>query len=39
MELAGNRPCPVNRWVYGLVKRMEQERLAPGLERLQELVE
>lgn len=29
LELAGSRPCPVNRWIYDLVKRMERERLTP----------
>jgi 2-dehydropantoate 2-reductase len=29
-------PCTLNRQVHELVKRMERERLAPGLDRLQE---
>jgi 2-dehydropantoate 2-reductase len=29
IELAGDRPCPLNRRVYDLVRRMERERLAP----------
>jgi 2-dehydropantoate 2-reductase len=37
IELAGSRPCPLNRRVYALVKRMERERIPPGLERLDEL--
>jgi 2-dehydropantoate 2-reductase len=31
IDLAGRRPCPLNRSVYELVKRMEQERLQPAL--------
>lgn len=38
IELAGERPCPWNRAVYELVKRMERERIPPGLERLEELL-
>ncbi len=34
IELAGNRPCPLNRAVYDLVKRMERERIPPGMEAL-----
>jgi 2-dehydropantoate 2-reductase len=37
IDLAGNRSCPLNRRVYALVRRMEQERLPPGLARLDEL--
>jgi 2-dehydropantoate 2-reductase len=37
IDLAGERPCPRNRRIYELVKRMEHERLTPGIERLQEL--
>jgi 2-dehydropantoate 2-reductase len=37
IELAGDRPCPMNRRVYQLVKRMEQEHLSPGLHVLDEL--
>jgi 2-dehydropantoate 2-reductase len=37
IALAGKQSCPLNRQVYALVKRMEAERLPPGLERLQEL--
>jgi 2-dehydropantoate 2-reductase len=29
IDLSGDRPCPLNRRVYALVKRMEHERLAP----------
>jgi 2-dehydropantoate 2-reductase len=38
IELAGDRPCPLNRRVYELVKRMEGERLRPGLHLLDELL-
>ncbi len=37
IELAGVRPCPINRAIYQLVKRMERDRLAPRLDRLEEL--
>ena len=39
IDLAGERPCPVNRRVYGLIKRMESERMPPGLLLLDELRE
>lgn len=38
IDLAGDRPCPWNRRLYQLVKRMEQERIPPALDRLQELL-
>jgi 2-dehydropantoate 2-reductase len=34
IDLAGDFPCPLNRKVYALVKRMEQERTRPGLHIL-----
>jgi 2-dehydropantoate 2-reductase len=37
VELAGDAPCPLNRRVYSLVKRMESERLAPHLGILEQL--
>ncbi len=37
IELAGDRPCPLNRRVYDLVKRMEQERTPPGVGLLDTL--
>jgi hypothetical protein len=37
IEVAGDRPCPMNRRVYQLVKQMEQEHLSPGLHVLGEL--
>lgn len=37
IELAGDRPCPLNRRVYALVKRMEHERTPPGPAVLHEL--
>jgi 2-dehydropantoate 2-reductase len=39
IELAGDRPCPLNRRVFDLVKRMERDRLAPVLGRLDELLD
>jgi 2-dehydropantoate 2-reductase len=38
IELAGDRPCPLNRRVYDLVKRMERERIAPHPGVLNELL-
>jgi 2-dehydropantoate 2-reductase len=37
IELAGDRPCPLNRRVYDLVKRMERERIRPQIGMLDEL--
>jgi 2-dehydropantoate 2-reductase len=37
IELAGDFPCPLNRLVLGLVRRMVEHRLPPGRERLEEL--
>ncbi len=37
LELAGDTPCPLNRRVYALVKRMERERLVPHLGILEQL--
>ena len=37
LHLAGDRPCPLNRRAYALLKRMEKERLRPPLQRLDEL--
>jgi 2-dehydropantoate 2-reductase len=37
IDLAANRPCPLNRGVYELVKLMERERLQPGLRWLQQI--
>ena len=37
IDLARDRPCPLNRHVYDLIKRMEATRLQPGLEMLEEL--
>src|SRR5207237_216072 len=31
IELAGEKPCPLNRRTYDLVRRMERERIEPGL--------
>jgi 2-dehydropantoate 2-reductase len=38
IDLAGDRPCPLNRRVYELVKRMERERIRPGVRMLEELL-
>jgi 2-dehydropantoate 2-reductase len=38
IDLAGDRPCPLNRRVYQLIKRMERERTPPRLARLNELL-
>ena len=38
LRLAGDRPCPLNRRAYALLKRMEQEPLQPALQRLNELI-
>jgi 2-dehydropantoate 2-reductase len=37
LELAGATPCPLNRCVYDLIKRMERGRLVPHLDLLAEL--
>jgi 2-dehydropantoate 2-reductase len=37
IRLAGDYPCPVNRQVYDLVKRMERDRTRPGLGMLEEI--
>ena len=39
LALAGDSPCPLNRRVYALVKRMERERLPTHLDNLRELNE
>ncbi|MHB1422703.1 MAG: ketopantoate reductase family protein [Gemmataceae bacterium] len=36
LDLSGDAPCPLNRRVYALVKRMERERLMPRIEVLEE---
>jgi 2-dehydropantoate 2-reductase len=38
IHLAGDRPCPCNRRVYELIKRMEQDRIVPRIEALDELL-
>jgi 2-dehydropantoate 2-reductase len=37
LDLAVDTPCPLNRRVYDLVKRMERERIAPRLDVLEPL--
>jgi 2-dehydropantoate 2-reductase len=39
IDVAGDRPCPLNRRVYNLVKRMERERLPPHRGVLDELLD
>ncbi len=39
LDLAGDGPCPLNRRVYALIKRMERERIAPHRGILTELLE
>src|SRR5208283_5058223 len=38
IDLAGGRPCPLNRRVYEVVKKMERERIRPHREVLDQLV-
>jgi 2-dehydropantoate 2-reductase len=38
IDLAGDRPCPLNRRVHQLIKLMETERIPPGLRMLDELL-
>jgi 2-dehydropantoate 2-reductase len=37
IEMAQGRPCPLNRRVYELVRRMEERRVPPGEAALEEL--
>ncbi len=37
IDLAGDRPCPLNRRVYNLIKRMESEGIVPCLKVLGQL--
>jgi 2-dehydropantoate 2-reductase len=37
IELAGSRPCPLNRRVHDLVRRMLEQRRQPGLDVLCDL--
>ena len=39
LELANGAPCPLNRRLYDLVKRMERERIAPSRSVLDLLLE
>jgi 2-dehydropantoate 2-reductase len=39
IELARERPCPLNRRVYDLIKRMEEERIRPGRDALDSLID
>jgi 2-dehydropantoate 2-reductase len=38
IDIAGDGPCPLNRRVYRLIKRMEQERIPPSLGALDDLL-
>jgi 2-dehydropantoate 2-reductase len=38
IDLAGSTPCPLNRRVYALVKRLERERVPPSPAILEELL-
>jgi 2-dehydropantoate 2-reductase len=38
IDIAGDRPCPLNRRVYALIKRMERDQAAPGLHMLDHLM-
>jgi 2-dehydropantoate 2-reductase len=38
IDLAGDAPCPLNRRVYALVKRMERDRIRPHPAALEELL-
>jgi 2-dehydropantoate 2-reductase len=37
IDVAGDRPCPLNRAAVKLIKRMERERIAPHREAIREL--
>jgi 2-dehydropantoate 2-reductase len=37
IKLAGDRPCPLNRRVYHLIKQMESERIVPCIDTLSQL--
>jgi 2-dehydropantoate 2-reductase len=39
IQLAGDFPCPLNRGVYQLIKRMEREHTPPALKALDELMD
>jgi 2-dehydropantoate 2-reductase len=39
LALAGDRPCPLNRAVYALLRRLERERRVPGVAVLDELLD
>jgi 2-dehydropantoate 2-reductase len=38
IDLAGDRPCPLNRRTYALIKRMECERITPNVSVLDQLL-
>lgn len=37
IDLAGNTPCPINRAMVALIKRMERDRISPNREILDEV--
>jgi 2-dehydropantoate 2-reductase len=37
IDLAGDRPCPLNRRIFDLIKQMEREKIQPNLEMLNRL--
>jgi 2-dehydropantoate 2-reductase len=34
IRLAGDRPCPLNRRLYELIKRLERDHITPRMELL-----
>jgi 2-dehydropantoate 2-reductase len=38
IDLAGNRPCPLNRQVYDLIKRMEREQIPSSVAVLDQVL-
>jgi len=38
IDLAGERPCPLNRGIYDLIKLMEENRARPGIDALSPLL-
>jgi 2-dehydropantoate 2-reductase len=38
IQIAGDKPCPLNRRIYDLIKRMEANRIAPSPSLLAELI-
>ena len=38
LRVAGDRPCPLNRRVYEVMKRLERERRVPGVAVFDEFI-